>query len=161
VTGEQDADATYVGQQHHTRVVDRRAVARGILDINAWSGPDHRPGDIAHPLVFAEVEVDLTNTVWQGHLVRHLGDRPDPAPGKYAAQSARVVRVVMGEHDERHRVDTQVVETPVDEPRLRPGVDDHGFAVPCVECNRIALSHIAHHHHPAVRRPTDRNRTYG
>jgi len=67
-----------------------------------------------------------------------------------------VVRVEMGEHEQRHLTHPEPRQTRIDRRRIRAGVDHNRRSRTHRHRDRIALADIACDNHPAWWRPTGR-----
>ncbi|MCU1607797.1 MAG: hypothetical protein JWP46_4262, partial [Modestobacter sp.] len=162
VTGEQDAHPPLAGAQDHAQLVgfgrrgglgrlrrqyleagvtDRADVAGLQHDVPA-AGPVDQPVQSAHPIV--------------GGCERRGRDRAHLPPGQRTGQPVRVVGVQVREQHERQTVDTEPTQTPVDEGRIRAGVDEHALSRAGGQHEGIPLPDVAGDHHRVGQRPAPR-----
>ncbi len=152
-------------EQHH----DRRVVGTGSLGAAAVRRRDRDraedgPGQRADASSLAQRRhrhrharvgcpaLDRRRPV--GWIAQRAGlDLCDLAAIEHTRQAVDMIGVEMGEDDEGDAAYSQQVETVVHRDGVGAGVDDNRSAATGVEHHAVALPDVAHHQHPAPRRP--------
>ena len=100
-------------------------------------------------------EVDDTVVLRARREVRRHLDLVDAPILQYAGQPADMIRVEVTQHENRDVLDSEVTQAPIHRGRIRARVDDNRRTLACSQYQAIALTHVAHHEEPVVRRPTE------
>jgi hypothetical protein len=178
IAGEQDPDTVHGCEQHEACVVRAGAFARSTAGRIAGIDRSRPPGARrARPHHFEPRGPERTDLTGSPDSDRHpcrrrqpldlsgsrgrLGKRAhqdlaDRTPGQHAGQPVDMVRVEMGEHQQRHPVHSEAFQAGVDRRRVRAGIDDHGGTLAQRHRESIALADVARDGHPAWWRPTGR-----
>ena len=178
IAGEQDPNAVHGCEQHEACVVrtgafagptvnriagigrSRRSRARRgrphnlepggseHADLTGCPDPDRNPGRGRQPPDLGSSRGRL------GQRAHH--DLVDGPAGQHAGQPVDVVRVEVGEHQQRYPVHAEPFQAGVDRGRIGAGIDDHGGTRTQWHCERIALSDVTRDDHPIRGRPAGR-----
>ncbi len=162
IAGEQDPDAAHLREQHHAGVVGRAAVARA----GTWL-VTMRPHRLEHH-VTDPLGADLRRRpghAGRGEGVVHGLDRlgrveqrggphlSHTTSGEQSGQAIDMVGVEVGENQQRHLGDLQPLEAALEQVGVGADVHDDAGAGSGPKHERVALTDVAHRHHPGIARP--------
>lgn len=159
---DEQRDARVVG------AVGQKSGARAGRGAGPGRGPEHLPGQptdtapLPRPRAHQRHTGGRRRSAHEGALLpwfveRRRLHRSHGSAAQHPGQPADMVRVEVGQQNERDPGDREIPQTAVHQKGIGPGVHHHGSAVTRGQHGRVALPHVAHRDIPCGRRPAGEN----
>lgn len=159
-------------EQRDARVVGTVGQKSGACAGRGGAGPgrrpEHLPGQPTDPAPLPHHRAHQRyagaryRSAYEGALLTWFVERgrlhhSHGSAAQHPGQPADVVRVEVGQQNERDPGDREIPQTAVNRHGIGPGVHHHGSAVTRGQHRRVALPHVAHRDVPRGRRPAGEN----
>ncbi|GIH98572.1 hypothetical protein Pta02_05810 [Planobispora takensis] len=170
VAAEQGGPRRPAHVHHDADIVDLRALSSRVLRRGSVGRADHRELGRAEPPSHPRPRRPFGDPA-TGEVTGQPDGLPLRSPSRtdqYGAhrtipedtlQTADVVEVRMGQHDQRHLPDLHGPQAPIHQRGIGPGVHHHRPPLPRRHQQRVSLPDVAGHHQPPPGRPAGRDRS--